>query len=382
MTVRHGLLAGSVLAATLAFGSVLSVAPARAQPVQGLYVAGEGGATFNQDERVRSSPNFPDGRDKYHTGAVGIGSVGWGLGNGFRVEIEGNYRNSGLKDFNSGALPSSHASGRQQTYGVMANALFDLDIGKRWLFPYFGAGVGYAWQAMNAGVVAPGNSFNQQIGGTYSNFAYQGIFGLAFPVPWVVGLSATAEYRFWTMLGPQSHSAQSIGTVGGYDTSRSYGPASGNRDTMTDFNHSLMLGLRYEFNPAPPPPPPAPEQAAPAPAQSRTYLIFFDWDKSVLTDRARAIVATAAQTSTRTQTTRIEVNGYTDNSAARPGPQGVRYNLALSVRRAQAIQAELIRDGVPGTAIDIHGFGEAHLLVATAPNTREPQNRRVEIILR
>ncbi|MFW7269813.1 OmpA family protein [Gluconacetobacter sp. Hr-1-5] len=382
MTVRHGLLGGTILAAAFAFGSTLSVAPAFAQPVQGLYVAGEGGATFNQDERVRSSPNFPDGRDKYHTGAVGIGSIGWGLGNGFRVEVEGDYRNSGLKNFNSAAMANSHVGGRQQTYGVMANALFDMDIGKSWLYPYFGAGIGYAWQSMNASVMGPGNSFNQQIGGTFGNFAYQGIFGLAFPVPWVVGLSATAEYRFWTMLGPQSHGATSVGTIGGYNASRPYGAATGNRDTMTDFNHSLMLGLRYEFNPAPPPAPPSVEPAAPAPAQTRTYLVFFDWDKSGLSDRARGIVSTAAQASTHTQTTRIEVNGYTDNSAAHPGPRGARYNMALSLRRAQAVQAELIRDGVPGTAIDIHGFGEDHPLVPTGPNTREPQNRRVEIILK
>ncbi|MBB2203147.1 OmpA family protein [Gluconacetobacter tumulisoli] len=378
MKLRHGLLAGSILAATVVLGPVLSVAPALAQPVQGLYVAGEGGASFNQDQRVRSSPNFPDGRDSYHTGVTGIGSVGWGLGNGFRVEVEGDYRNNGLKNFGSSAV-QGHVGGRQQTYGVMANALFDMDIGKSWLFPYFGAGVGYAWQGMNASVTAPG--FNQQIGGTFGNFAYQGIFGLAFPMPWVVGLSATAEYRFWTMLGPQSHGARSVGTIGGYDSIKEEGVATGNRDTRTDFNHSLMLGLRYEFNPAPPPPPPAPEPAAPAPAQSRTYLVFFDWDKAELTDHARAIVATAAQASTHTGTTRIEVDGYTDNSAAHPGPRGARYNMALSLRRAQAVQAELIRDGVPGTAIDIHGFGETHPLVPTGPNTREPQNRRVEIIL-
>ncbi|MBM9403012.1 OmpA family protein [Gluconacetobacter azotocaptans] len=374
MKLRHGLLTGSILAAMAVLGPVLSVAPASAQPVQGLYVAGEGGASFNQDQRVRSSPNFPDGRDSYHTGVTGIGSVGWGLGNGFRVEVEGDYRNNGLKNFGS-----AQGHGRQQTYGVMANALFDLDIGKSWLFPYFGAGVGYAWQAMNAGATGPG--FDQQIGGTFGNFAYQGIFGLAFPMPWVVGLSATAEYRFWTMLGPQSHGARSIGTVGGYNSVKDFGIATGNRDTMTDFNHSLMLGLRYEFNPAPPPPPPAPEPAAPAPMQSRTYLVFFDWDKAVLTDRARAIVATAAQASTHTGTTRIEVDGYTDNSAAHPGPRGTRYNMALSLRRAQTVQAELVRDGVPGTAIDIQGFGETHPLVPTGPNTREPQNRRVEIIL-
>ncbi|MFT8713078.1 OmpA family protein, partial [Komagataeibacter rhaeticus] len=135
------------------------------------------------------------------------------------------------------------------------------------------------------------------------------------------------------------------------------------------------------FNPAPPPPPPPATVAAPAPAENRTYLVFFDWDRSDLTDRARAIVAVAAQASTNTQTTRIEVNGYTDNSAARPGPQGEHYNQALSLKRAQVIKAELVRDGVPGPAIDIHGYGDANPLVQTGANTREAQNRRVEIIL-
>jgi flagellar motor protein MotB len=32
--------------------------------------------------------------------------------------------------------------------------------------------------------------------------------------------------------------------------------------------------------------------------------------------------------------------------------------------------------------IDIHGFGDTHLLVPTGPGVREPQNRRVQIILR
>ncbi len=33
-------------------------------------------------------------------------------------------------------------------------------------------------------------------------------------------------------------------------------------------------------------------------------------------------------------------------------------------------------------AIAIQGFGETHLLVPTGPGVREPQNRRVEIIIR
>jgi outer membrane protein OmpA-like peptidoglycan-associated protein len=40
-----------------------------------------------------------------------------------------------------------------------------------------------------------------------------------------------------------------------------------------------------------------------------------------------------------------------------------------------------VRDGVPEAEIEIRGFGESHPLVPTAPGVREPQNRRVEIIL-
>lgn len=387
MKPRQKLLAQTLLSAPLAAGLLLCAAvTAKAQPVQGLYIAGEGGATFNQDQRVRTSAQFPDGRDRWRTGAAGIGSIGWGLGNGFRVEVEGDYRSMGYQRFVTNSF-NSRADGRRQTYGVMANALFDLDIGKPWLFPYFGAGIGYGWTAMRTSVTAPGNQLAEKMGGTFGNFAYQGIFGLAFPIPWVVGLSATAEYRFWTMLGPQSHGATSWGTIGGtinsINQTHPYQFSSGHHDTKTDFNHTLMLGLRYEFNPAPPPPPPAPIVAAPAPAAARSYLVFFDWDKSDLTDRARSIVGVAAQAAAHVALTRITVSGYTDNSSAHPGQKaGEEYNMRLSLRRAEVVKAELMRDGVPGTTIDIHGYGETHPLVTTGPNTKEAQNRRVEIIFR
>jgi outer membrane protein OmpA-like peptidoglycan-associated protein len=104
--------------------------------------------------------------------------------------------------------------------------------------------------------------------------------------------------------------------------------------------------------------------------------VFFDWDKATLTDRARQIIREAAENSTRVQYTRIEVNGYTDTSGT---PQ---YNQRLSVRRAESVAAELVKNGVPRNAITIQGFGETRLLVPTGPNVREPQNRRVEIIIR
>lgn len=376
----RGVGAALTAGAPVLLAAVLPAGGAHAQPVKGLYASGAGGASFNQDQTVRLSPVFPSGRDHYDAGVTGIGAIGWGLGNGFRVEVEGNYRNNRLQQFRTSSFPSS-TGGRQQQYGVMANALFDMDIGKSWVYPYFGAGLGYGWQAMNAAVRAPNGAFDQHVGGTAGNFAYQAMFGLSFPVPWVVGLSATAEYRFYTMLGPNGHGATATGTWGGWDKQKPAGFSEGNRDTRTDFNHSLMLGLRYEFNPAPPPPPVVPV-VAPAPSATRTYLVFFDWDSASLNERARAVVAQAARNIGAVQVTRIEVNGYTDNSAAHPGPRGEAYNLALSERRASAVKRELIRDGVAAGMIVTRGYGEEHPLVATGPDTREPQNRRVEIDLR
>jgi OmpA-OmpF porin, OOP family len=143
------------------------------------------------------------------------------------------------------------------------------------------------------------------------------------------------------------------------------------------FNNDVVIGVRYAFNVAPPPPPPTPAPtAAPAPEPARSYMVFFDWDKASLTDRARAIIKVAAENSTHVQYTRIEVNGYTDTSGS------PKYNQGLSVRRAKAVASELVHDGVPQNAIDIHGFGDTHLLVPTGPGVREAQNRRVEIIIR
>lgn len=97
-------------------------------------------------------------------------------------------------------------------------------------------------------------------------------------------------------------------------------------------------------------------------------------NRADMTDRARQIIAEAAQARARKQVTRIEVNGYTDTAGS---PQ---YSQGLPVRRANAVAAKLMRLGVPRSEIVARGFGKTNLLLPTPDNTREPQNRRVEII--
>ncbi len=322
---------------------------ARAQPIQGIYVGGSFGANFLQDERLRNGrpSDIP-----FQAGYAALGSVGYGFGNGVRVEVEGDYRFNHIGHGGGASL-----AGSEQKYGAMANVLFDMDIGSPYVFPYIGAGAGY--QQVNA-----------QYGGktpSDGGFAYQAMLGLSFPVPWVVGLSATAEYRYLGMAGDR-HLTGPLGAG-------SHAPQV-TRIQTEDNNHSVLLGLRYAFNVVPPAPPaaPAPAAAAPAPAPVRSYLVFFDWDRADLTPRARQIVAEAAQASTHVQLTRIEVDGHADRTGT------AAYNQALSLKRARNVAAELARLGVPAGSIDVRAFGDTHPLVPTAAGVREPQNRRVEII--
>ncbi|GAC1338201.1 MAG: OmpA family protein [Acetobacteraceae bacterium] len=341
---------------------------ASAQPVTGLYTGGAAGANFMQRERVTPlpppglpAPGFGRRSVSLDTGVAGVGSVGWGYGNGLRAEIEGNYRNN---RFSHSGIGGARFGGREQKYGGMVNALFDLDVGSPYIFPYIGAGIGYEWVQQDGG--RGFGNFSSRSGVSDSSFAYQAIAGLSFPIPPVVGLSLTAEYRYFALAGDRTYA------VGGFP-----GGAAGGRIKSTDnYNHSLMLGLRYAFNAAPP----AQAVVAPAPGPvaeaARTYLVFFDWDRADLTDRARQIIAEAAQATTRVQVTRIEVSGHTDLSGT------PRYNQGLSVRRAQIVANELVRLGVPRQSITVQGFGQSRPLVPTAAGVREPQNRRVEIVLR
>jgi OOP family OmpA-OmpF porin len=355
---------------------MLAVAPgaALAQPIEGLYIGAGAGLHAPQDPYATPfTTGFGTGRVTLDEG-FGFNSnlaVGYGIGNGFRFEIEGDFMRSDLRQISGTPFPTVSSGGSVRTFGAMGNAIFDMDIGNRYIFPYLGVGAGYQWTALN-------NVSAAQVGGPFAftassqqtgTFAMQAIVGASFPIPNMPGLSVTLDYRFMDILGGEKFDGTEVVTAGG--------PAvSSGLKLHNQFNNDVVLGVRYAFNVPPPPAPLAPAPvAAPAPAPARSYMVFFDWDKANLTDRARAIIKEAADNSSRVQYTRIDVNGYTDTSGT------PTYNQHLSVRRAQAVAGELVRDGVSRDSIDIKGFGDTNLLVATGPGVREPQNRRVEIII-
>ncbi|MBK8210382.1 MAG: OmpA family protein [Rhodospirillales bacterium] len=106
------------------------------------------------------------------------------------------------------------------------------------------------------------------------------------------------------------------------------------------------------------------------------YQVFFDWNKATLTAEAQRVIGNAAQAYKSSGKATIVATGHTDTSGS------AAYNMRLSVRRADAVKAELVRLGVPAANITTIGRGQEDLLVPTKDGVREPQNRRVEIQLR
>ena len=347
--------------------------PARAQFIEGPYVAGALGVNSLDDAKFRLDSSLSQGMTAlgqpnggqlgFELGGVGLLSLGWGFSNGIRLELEGSYRSNQVDSANGAAglaSPGAHG-GRQDSYGAMGNALVDLvRIGP--FLPYVGIGAGYLVTSFNDLNGRPGNgSLRLRGDDTGGAFALQGIVGIGFAIDQVPGLTLTAEYRYLESLGPSipvSYVNAAGATV-----------LSGKADTESR-NQSFLLGLRYAFNA----PGVAPAAVA-APAAVRSFLVFFDWNRADLTARARQIIGEAAEAA-RAQPARIELAGHADRTGT---PQ---YNQALSRRRAETVAEELIRRGIARQDISITALGETQPLVATADGVREPQNRRVEIILK
>ena len=153
----------------------------------------------------------------------------------------------------------------------------------------------------------------------------------------------------------------------------------GGSDRKNDrFIHGPFVRLAYNIGAPTAAPLVAAAPAAPPPpvAQSTgSYIVFFDFDRSTLTPQSQATIKQAADAAKAGNKARLNVTGHADKSGSD------EYNMALSLRRANAVKDELVRDGIAATAIIVVGRGESQPLVPTADGVKEPQNRRVEIVL-
>jgi outer membrane protein OmpA-like peptidoglycan-associated protein len=314
------------LMAAAAFVALPVMAQAQS-PSPGVYIGAEGGVNWLLNFTASTNiPAFPTVSVTPQTGWAAGGVIGYDFV-GPRVELEGVYRQNQL---NIG-VPGTAINNQVGQLGIMANLLYDFMPGSV-ITPYIGAGAGVGFVDSNA-----------SLGSTV--FAYQGIIGLGWNVD--TNFRVNIDGRYYGTSNP---------TVNG--------------QTWTNNNFSIMLGLQLKFGSAPPPPPPPPPAVAPP-----SFMVFFDWDRSNLSQQALTTIQQAANAFKTKGSARITATGHTDTS----GPES--YNMALSLRRANAVKDTLVREGVPAQAITVIGKGESQLLVPTGDNVREPQNRRVEIVI-
>ncbi|MGP1394451.1 MAG: OmpA family protein [Inquilinaceae bacterium] len=114
-------------------------------------------------------------------------------------------------------------------------------------------------------------------------------------------------------------------------------------------------------------------QAEPLGDAAAVYFVFFDFDRAVITAAGQQIIDTVIADYRDMAGATIAVVGHTDLS----GPDS--YNLALSARRAAAVEQALIAGGIEASRIETDAVGERQPLVETPDGVREPSNRRAEI---
>jgi len=334
----------------VAFGAAIGVTvPAFAQS-EGWYVEGGGGVNWLDDIQFdESGAQFELGSD---SGWAAGGRVGYGWNNGVRLEGEVTYRDNsdGVASFaGPGGNPAGDGGGADLLFGnpvdvsslaLMGNVYYD--IGQYFsITPYVGLGAGALLVEFED---ATGRTTDDTV------FAAQARAGVNVAI--TDTLSATVDYTY----------------LRGFDLSEPYCCGALNDDYEAQ---TVIAGLRYTFM-APTAPPPAPVIA---PVVETSFIIFFDWDSASLSAEANIVLDDVVIVVNQTGAASVLLDGYTDLSGS---PE---YNLGLSERRAQSAADGLIARGIAPDEIVVRAFGEENPLIPTPNGVREPQNRRVEIIL-
>jgi len=118
------------------------------------------------------------------------------------------------------------------------------------------------------------------------------------------------------------------------------------------------------------------KESAAAPAMAPgNYTVYFDFDKAVINAAGQQVINQVLADARMHPPSSVSVTGHTDTV----GPAD--YNMALGLRRADAVRTALISGGVPADKITVASRGFTDLAVPTGPNVREAKNRRAEIIL-
>jgi outer membrane protein OmpA-like peptidoglycan-associated protein len=121
--------------------------------------------------------------------------------------------------------------------------------------------------------------------------------------------------------------------------------------------------------------PPAWTPADLAPVKGNPWRFEFDFDSAELSARNQSTLDSIARYLKRHPGARLRIEGHTDAIGASS------YNIRLSERRAEAVRAHLLAQGIPAERTETGHFGASRPLESNAAESGRARNRRVEIIL-
>jgi outer membrane protein OmpA-like peptidoglycan-associated protein len=102
--------------------------------------------------------------------------------------------------------------------------------------------------------------------------------------------------------------------------------------------------------------------------------VLFDTGKSTLKPGAYQTIERVATLLKESPERKVMIEGHTDSVGSE------EFNMGLSQRRAQSVQAALMERGVPGNQISATGRGESTPVASNDDPGGRQQNRRVELI--
>ena len=103
--------------------------------------------------------------------------------------------------------------------------------------------------------------------------------------------------------------------------------------------------------------------------------ILFGFDKSKLTKEAKISLGKLNSIFKKYPDTNIEVQGHTDNDGT------IKYNQALSLRRASAVMGNLSENDLPTSRLTFKGYGETLPKYTNKTVAGHAKNRRVEFLV-
>jgi OmpA-OmpF porin, OOP family len=115
--------------------------------------------------------------------------------------------------------------------------------------------------------------------------------------------------------------------------------------------------------------------AAQPPKALRFTLYFVEKSTEIMPDSRATLDALLAEVAKR-EAVEVQITGHTDRVGK------VEDNDRLSIERAEAIRAVLIKNGLRASFIRAVGRGEREPLIPTPDEQVEPRNRRVEVLVR